>query len=255
MSSTAEVEWKLARVLAAAGLVSRRGAEALIRSGRVQVDGRVITDPAARCNPDRQRVAVDGRRVPWPPRRVVVALNKPRGFVTTRRDPHARRTVYDLLRGAPPGLHPIGRLDADSRGLLLLTNDGGLTQRLTRPAGRVPRVYRVRVRGVPDPKTLEVLRRGVPLADGTTRPAGVRVIGGNRSAGTSELEVTLYEGRNRQIRRMMATVGHPVLDLLRVRVGPLDLGDLAEGRWRRLSAAEIRRLERAAGGSYQGRGR
>ena len=247
-SSTAERGWKVARVLAAVGLASRRGAEALIRAGRVRVDGRVVADPAARCDPARQRVEVDGRRIPWPPRRVVVALHKPRGFVTTRRDPHAHRTIYALLRGAPAGLHPIGRLDADSRGLLLLTNDGLLTQHLTRPAAGVPRVYRVRVRGVPDPAALDVLRRGVPLADGLTRPAGVRMLGRDPDGAAAELEITLREGRNRQIRRMLATVGHPVVDLLRVQVGPIHLGDLAEGRWRVLRAAELRRLVRAAGG-------
>ncbi|HEX6987860.1 MAG TPA: pseudouridine synthase [Bacillota bacterium] len=234
--------------MAAAGVASRRAAEAVIRSGRVRVDGRVVSDPAARCDPDRQRVEVDGRRIAWPPRRVVVALHKPAGYVTTRSDPRIRHTIYDLLRGAPAGLHPIGRLDAASRGLLLLTNDGSLTQRLMRPAGHVPRVYRVRVRGLPEPRVLEALRQGVPLADGRTRPAGVRVIAHDAAAGTADLELTLYEGRNRQIRRMMATVGHPVLDLERVRVGPIGLGDLAEGRWRRLTPAEVRRLERAAAG-------
>lgn len=233
-------------MLAAAGFASRRGAEALIRSGRVRVDGVVVGDPAARCDPNRQRVEVDGRPVTWPPRRVVVALHKPRGCVTTRRDPHARRTIYQLLQGAPPGLHPVGRLDADSRGLLLLTNDGTLTRALTRPEHGVPRVYRVRVRGTPAPAVLEALRQGIPLADGVTRPAGVRVVG-QGGGGTTELEITLHEGRNRQIRRMMATVGHPVVDLLRVRIGPVELGDLPEGRWRRLSPGEVRRLERAAG--------
>ncbi|HEX6988754.1 MAG TPA: pseudouridine synthase [Bacillota bacterium] len=238
--------------MAAAGVASRRNAEAVIRSGRVRVDGRVVSDPAARCDPERQRVEVDGRRLPWPPSPVVVALHKPAGYVTTRRDPRIRHTIYDLLRGAPAGLHPIGRLDAASRGLLLLTNDGSLTQRLTRPAGHVPRLYRVRVRGLPEPRVLDVLRQGVPLADGRTRPAGVHVIAHDAAAGTSELELTLYEGRNRQIRRMMATVGHPVVDLVRVRVGPIGLGDLVEGRWRRLTTAEVRRLERAAAGDDAG---
>ncbi|HEY8449093.1 MAG TPA: pseudouridine synthase, partial [Bacillota bacterium] len=178
---------RLNRVLARGGIASRRGAEALIRAGRVRVNGRTVYDPALDCDPRRDHVEVDGRPLRWPRLRIVVALNKPPGYTTTWRDPHARRTVRELVSDAPAGLHPVGRLDRDSRGLLLLTNDGELTARLTHPRFHVPKVYRVRVAGVPGADILEHLRRGIPLADGPTAPAEVRVVG--RTATDTELEV------------------------------------------------------------------
>jgi pseudouridine synthase len=194
--------------------------------------------------------------------RVVLAFHKPVGVVTTRSDPAGRRTVYDALgRHAPPGspatpgwVFPVGRLDRDSSGLLILTNDHRLGERLTSPDHHVPKTYHARVRGVPDAEALRALREGLALDDGTlTRPAKVRVLGTPRSRQgggsgdgcadpTTWLEIVLTEGKNRQVRRMGAAVGHDVLDLVRVRIGRLDLGGLAPGEWRELGPEEVRSL-------------
>ena len=244
--------YRLSWVLAQAGLASRHRAERWVVEGRVRVNGQVVRDPAARCLPDRDRVEVDGRPLPWPPRRVYIALHKPRGVVTTLADPHASDTVAELVRDVGVVVHPVGRLDADSRGLLLLTNDGPLTYRLTHPRYHVPKVYHVLVARTPSPAVLEDLRRGIPLADGPSRFDAVRVL--RTEADGTWLEVTLREGRNRQIRRTFATVGHPVLDLVRVAFGPIRLGRLEPGRWRLLRDDEVQALRRAAGLARGGRG-
>lgn len=236
---------RLSRLLALAGVASRRQAEAWVAAGRVRVNGQVVRDPAARCLPGRDRVEVDGRPLPWPPPRVYLALHKPPGYVTTLRDPHATDTVAQLVADVGVAVHPVGRLDAESRGLLLLTNDGELTYRLTHPRWHVPRVYEVLVQGRPSAAVLEDLRRGVPLADGLSRFEAVEVL---RPEGENTwLRVVLREGRNRQVRRTLATVGHPVLDLVRVAFGPVRLGRLAPGRWRHLTPAEVAALRQAAG--------
>lgn len=232
---------RLNQWLAKAGVASRRGAEELIRAGRVRVNGVVQYNPAVRCRPGHDRVELDGRPLGLPPERIVIAFNKPRGYTTTRGDPHASRTIMELLTHAPPGLHPVGRLDRDSRGLLLLTNDGDLTVKLTHPRFGVAKVYRVRVRGHPGPRDLEVLRRGIALSDGMTAPAQVKLM--RQSESSSTVEITVREGRKRQVRRMFAAIGHPVIDLQRIAVGPIKLGNLREGQWRRLSPAEIKKLE------------
>lgn len=233
----------LARALSKFGVCSRAEAARRIESGRVRVNGRVVTRPDARLDPVRDRVTVDGRRVADLAQgdRLVIALHKPVGYVTTRRDPGGRPTVYDLLDGASAWVFPVGRLDRDSSGLLLFTNDHVLGERLTSPAAHVPKTYHVRVRGVPDAAALRILREGVPLEDGETRPARVRALGARRDA-TAWLEIVLTEGRNRQVRRMCAAVGHDVVELVRVGIGGLRLGDLPPGRWRRLDAGEIARL-------------
>lgn len=236
---------RLAKVLARAGVASRRGAEALIRQGRVAVDGVPVRDPATKVDPHQARITVDGRPVPVPAVKgaTVIALNKPPGYMVTRRDPQGRKTVFDLLRGAPPGLQPVGRLDFTSRGLLLLTDDGSLAYALTHPRFGVTKTYHVWVEGHPSPEALTALRRGVPLADGPTAPAQVEVL--SRKGDRTLLAITLKEGRHRQVRRMLATVGHPVRDLLRMAVGPVKLGDLPEGQWRRLGQEETKGLQAA----------
>lgn len=246
---------RLSRLLAEAGVVSRHRAEQWIAAGRVRVNGRVVSDPASWCDPGRDRVEVDGRPVAWPPPRVYVALHKPAGYVTTLDDPHASDTVAQLVGGVGIAVHPVGRLDADSRGLLLLTNDGELTHRLTHPRHHVVKVYDVLVRGRPSAQVLDDLRRGVPLADGVSRFGRVEVI--RETPEGTWLRVALAEGRNRQIRRTLATVGHPVQDLVRIAFGPVELGDLPAGRWRHLTATEVAALRRAAGlaGGAGGRGR
>ena len=232
----------LARALSKFGVCSRAEAVRWIESGRVQVDGRVSRFPARRIDPRQHEVRVDGRRVGDDTERIVLVLHKPAGYITSRGDPGGRPTVYDLLDADGPWVFPVGRLDRDSSGLLVLTNDHRLGQRLTDPEAHVPKRYHARVRGVPAPEALEALREGVPLGDGTiSRPAEVRSLGTAQS-GTSWLEIVLTEGKNRQVRRMCANVGHDVEELVRVAVGALDLGDLAPGQWRQLSPAEVARL-------------
>jgi len=220
---------------------SRREAAAVIQAGRVRVEGEVVLWPLRRIDPRKQRVTVDGRRVGDDTERIVVILNKPKGLITTRTDPGGRPTVYSLLGDVGRWVFPVGRLDRDTTGLLVLTNDHRLGQRLTDPEHHVPKTYHVRVQGVPSAEALRVLREGAPLGAGETgRPARVRNLGSRRDG--TWLEIVLTEGRNRQVRRMCAAVGHDVLDLVRVRVGGLALGDLPPGRWRRLDGAEIARL-------------
>jgi len=190
-------------------------------------------------------VVVDGRRVGDDTERVVLAFHKPRGVVTTRADPAGRPTVYDALGDVGRWVFPVGRLDRDTSGLLLLTNDHRLGERLTSPDHRVPKTYHARVAGVPDAEALRALREGLALDDGTlTRPAQVHVLGTPRGGDRAStwLEIVLTEGRNRQVRRMGAAVGHEVLDLVRVRVGRLGLGDLVPGEWRALGPEDVRRL-------------
>jgi 23S rRNA pseudouridine2605 synthase len=232
----------LARALSKFGVCSRSEAVRWIEEGRVQVDGRVVRFPARRIDPRRHSVRVDGRRVGDDTERIVLVLHKPVGYITSRGDPGGRPTVYDLLDADGPWVFPVGRLDRDSSGLLVLTNDHRLGQRLTDPEAHVPKRYHARVRGVPAPEALDALREGVPLGDGTqSRPAEVRALGTAQN-GTSWLEVVLTEGKNRQVRRMCANVGHDVEELVRVAVGGLGLGDLAPGQWRLLTVAEVARL-------------
>jgi len=238
---------RLAKYLAHAGVASRRAAEQIIRAGRVTVDGEVVLDPARDVDGSRP-VAVDGRVVEPPRDRVVYAVHKPAGVVSTARDTHGRPTVVDLV--AEPGrrLYPVGRLDADTTGLLLLTDDGELAARLTHPRYEVPKVYVAEVGGGPiSERALRALREGVELEDGRTAPAKVRRLRGN------VIELTLREGRKRQVRRMCAHVGHPVKRLKRVAIGPLRLGDLPEGAARRLTDAEVRSLRDVAGRRWRAR--
>jgi 23S rRNA pseudouridine2605 synthase len=227
---------RLAKYLAHAGVASRRSAEAMIAAGRVSVDGEVVDDPARDVG-QGSGVAVDGRPVEGPEPRVLFALNKPVGVVSSARDTHGRPTVVALVPTAGLRLYPVGRLDADSSGLILLTNDGELANRLTHPRFAVAKTYRARLRGGPiRAAALNALRRGVPLEDGPTAPALVRRLRAD------EIELTIREGRNRQVRRMCAAVGHPVAELQRVAFGPVRLGGLAPGKHRRLRDAEVERL-------------
>ncbi|MGI9021490.1 MAG: pseudouridine synthase [Solirubrobacterales bacterium] len=224
---------RLAKYLAHSGVASRRRSEELITGGRVKVGGAVVTDPARDVDED-SGVEVNGRAVA-PEAREVWMVNKPRGVVSTAREPGRRRAVVELV-SSPRRLYPVGRLDADSTGLILLTNDGELAERLMHPRHEVPRTYRVRLRRPAEPEQLKRLRHGVELDDGPTAPAKVR------KASARVFEITLHEGRNRQVRRMVEAAGNQVVELERVRFGPLELGDLREGAARRLRPAEIRRL-------------
>lgn len=235
----------LARALSKFGVCSRSEAMRRIAAGRVSVNGRVVRRPEARLDPRHDLVCVDGRRVEDQAESVVLELHKPRGYVTTRTDPGGRPTVYDLLGDRRDWVFPVGRLDRDSAGLLILTNDHRLGERLTSPAAHVAKTYHARVRGLPDAAALRVLREGVPLEDGLTQPARVKALGAAKDA-TAWLQVVLTEGRNRQVRRMCAAVGHDVLELVRVGIGRFALGDLPSGQWRRLSEEEIERLTASA---------
>ena len=231
---------RLAKHLAHAGVASRRAAEQLVFAGRVSVGGEVVRDPARDVG-EADAIAVDGRPVGAAEHgRVVYVLNKPAGVVSTASDPQGRTTVVELVPHRER-LYPVGRLDADTTGLILLTDDGELAYRLTHPSFEVPKTYRAVVRNPPvrEP-ALRRLREGVELEDGRTSPAKVRRIG------PGELELTIHEGRKRQVRRMCEAVGHRVVELERVAFGPLRLGDLGEGHVRRLSPAEVQRLRDAA---------
>jgi 23S rRNA pseudouridine2605 synthase len=229
---------RLARYLAHSGVASRRASEALIRSGRVRVGGETVTDPARDVD-ERSAVTVDDRAVAPEPLEVW-ALNKPLGVTSTAREPGRRRAVVDLVPSRAR-LYPVGRLDADSTGLILLTNDGELANRLTHPRYEVPRTYRAVLRQPPTAAEIRRLRSGVELEDGPTVPARVRRLGAR------ELELTIREGRNRQIRRMAEALGNRVESLRRVGFGSLRLGRLGEGDARRLSAGEVERLWKDAG--------
>jgi 23S rRNA pseudouridine2605 synthase len=231
---------RLAKYLAHAGVASRRAAEEIVRAGRVTVGGEVVDDPA-RDVTGHDAVTVDGRRVAGPEERVVWAVNKPAGVVSTAKDTHGRRTVVDLVNAGGARLYPVGRLDADSTGLILLTNDGELANALTHPSFEVPKTYRVRVSRAPmSDRAVRRLREGVRLEDGLTAPARVR------RDGRDVLEITIHEGRNRQVKRMCEAVGHRVLELERIAFGPLRLGDLRPGHARRVTGAELHRLRRRA---------
>jgi 23S rRNA pseudouridine2605 synthase len=224
---------RLAKYLAHAGVASRRAAEKLIAAGRVSVDGEVVGDPARDVGDDSS-VSVDGRRLAGPERRVTFAVHKPVGVVSTASDTHGRPTVVGLVPAQGARLYPVGRLDADSSGLILLTNDGELANRLTHPSFEVSKTYRATLGGgaIGD-AALRRLRDGLQLDDGPTAPAQARRLGGQ------EIELTIHEGRNRQVRRMCAAVGHPVIALQRVRFGPLSLDGLREGEHRRLGEREL----------------
>lgn len=233
---------RLAKYLAHAGVASRRAAEELVRAGRVAVGGDVVRDPARDVD-ESSGVVLDGSPVAGAGERAVYALHKPAGVVSTARDPGGRPTVVELVPAGGRRLYPVGRLDADTSGLLLLTDDGELAHRLTHPRFEVPKTYRALVANGPvGEPALRALREGVELEDGVTAPARVRRVG------PGELELTLREGRNRQVRRMCAAVGHPIRELRRVAFGPLRLGDLAPGAHRRLTAAEVQRLRGAGAG-------
>jgi len=220
-----------------------------MREGRVSVNGTTILDPGAKADPDRDEIRVDGSRIKGRERPRYLLLNKPRGFVTTRSDPQGRNTVLTLLQGVREYVYPVGRLDYDSEGLLLLTNDGDLAARLTHPKHEVERVYEARVSGVPDTKALTRLARGVIIDGHKTAPAKVRVLSviPNARRDHAILEIIIHEGRNRQVRKMCEAVGHRVLALRRTRIGPIADPRLPPGAWRDLSPREVGALRKAAG--------
>ena len=243
MTGDANPGERLQKVLARAGIGSRRASEELIAAGRVTVDGEIAV-LGRRVDPDRDRIEVDGVRVLVGDDLVHYLLNKPAGTVTTASDPQGRPTVVQLVP-SDPRVFPVGRLDADTEGLLLLTNDGELTQLLTHPSHGVVKTYLAEVEGEPSPAALRRLREGVELDDGVTAPARVRLV--QQRGGTAAVELGIHEGRNRQVRRMLDAVGHPVLRLVRTRIGPVADRSLAPGEWRALTRSEVRSLYAAVG--------
>jgi 23S rRNA pseudouridine2605 synthase len=229
---------RLQKVLADAGIGSRRASEELIVAGRVTVDGEVATI-GRRVDPETAAVAVDGVPVPTRTGLVYYLLNKPRDVISSARDTHGRPTVVDLVP-AEPRVYPVGRLDAETEGLLLLTNDGDLAHRLTHPSFGVEKEYLAEVDGMPSRAAVRRLREGVELDDGPT--AAARVALGPGDGGRSALTIVIHEGRNRQVRRMCDAVGHPVRRLVRTRIGPIADRDLGPGEWRPLTASEVRAL-------------
>ena len=244
---------RLQKLLSAAGVASRRAAERLIQEGRVTVNGDVVTELGTRANPEGDAIRVDGRRVTPGQRRRYLLINKPRGYVSTRSDPQRRPTVLDLIPRVRQYVYPVGRLDYDSEGLLLLTNDGELAAMLTHPRHAVERVYEAVLRGVPSATRLRRLASGVSLDGRRTAPAHVRLLGGRRPTATgsakprdqSRVQITLREGRNRQVRRMFEAIGHQVIRLRRVQLGPLRVHGLKPGDHRELSGVEVTALRRA----------
>jgi 23S rRNA pseudouridine2605 synthase len=236
---------RLQKILSTAGVASRRASEQLILEGRVSVNGDVVRELGSRADPATDDIRVDGRRIRAERRHRYIALYKPRGYVTTRSDPQGRPTVIDLLGRDIGYIYPVGRLDYDSEGLLLLTTDGDLAERLTHPRHEVERVYEAIVAGAPDDQAIKRLRRGIVLDGHRTAPAEVRR-GATVKSGqlTTKLTISLREGRNRQVRNMCQAIGHPVRSLTRVRMGSVTLGRLGPGEWRELSGAEVAALKR-----------
>jgi 23S rRNA pseudouridine2605 synthase len=240
-------EERLAKVLAHRGVASRRDAEEMIRQGRVTVNGQVAQTPATFVDLEQDHVKVDGRNLPQPAPPVYLLIYKPRGFITGRDDPQGRKSVLDLVEDLKWKVEPVGRLDFDTEGALLLTNDGDLAHQLTHPSRDVPKRYLAKVYRTPDAADLRTLEEGVYLPDGKTKPAKARVLEGTRK-GNAWVEITVTEGRNRLVRRMLAQLGHPVSKLRRESFATLSIAGMQRGQVRRLTPDEVRRLKDVAEG-------
>jgi len=233
-------EMRLQKYLARAGTASRRKAEELIRQGRVEVNGSCITDMGIKVSRE-DRVLVDGKPVEPEENKIYIVLNKPRGYVTTVKDQFGRASVLDLVQNIKERIYPVGRLDYDTSGLLILTNDGDLTHRLTHPSHELNKVYTAEISGVPDSSDIDSFKKGIKIEDYITSPALIRML--EKKDKTSIVEIIIHEGRNRQVRKMCDAIGHPVIRLTRTAIGSLILGNLAEGKWRYLNDEEIRILK------------
>lgn len=246
------VVMRVQKFLARAGVASRRGSEDLMTAGRVAVNGATVTELGAKVDPLTDTVTVDGVEIDLAGEPVYLALNKPRRVMTTMSDPEGRDTVASLVPTAEyPGLFPVGRLDYDTTGLLLFTTDGEISHRLLHPRWKVPKTYRALVDRKPDVCDVKALRNGIALDDGPTAPALVRTV--EHHGPRTVMEITISEGRKRQVRRMFSHIGHPVLELERVSFGPVELGSLAEGSWRHLTPAEVAGLKKATVDDADGR--
>jgi 23S rRNA pseudouridine2605 synthase len=236
---------RLNKIIASSGIASRRRADELISSGRVVVNGQTVTKAGSKAVWGVDTIIVDGQRLPDPPEKLYVLLNKPFGYVCTLHDPQGRPIVRDLLGDLKERVYPVGRLDFDTQGLLILTNDGELAFRLTHPRFGVPRTYKALVEGRIAPQSLKKLRKGVMLDDGMTNPARVRML--ERGQGRSLLRITVSEGRSREIRRMLEAAGHRTIQLKRTGYGSLSLGALKVGKYRHLTGEEVKSLRSSVG--------
>jgi len=233
---------RLQKILAKAGIASRRKAEELIRAGRVRVDGKVVTEMGIRVDPDAQEIECDGIPVAAQEKKIYILLHKPAGFLSTVHDPQGRPIATDLLQSIKERVYPVGRLDLDTEGALLLTNDGELSQKILHPSNEVNRTYVAKVKGKPSLKKLAALSRGIELEGRKTWPAEVEVL--HSEVRETTIRIVIHEGRKRQIRKMFEAVGHPVLKLKRIAYGQLELGDLASGKYRFLGPGDIKMIFR-----------
>lgn len=233
---------RLQKLISQAGIASRREAEEMIKAGRVKVNGTVVTEMGAKAEPNYDKIVVDGKPIKTE-KLVYILLYKPKGIVTSLRDPEGRKTVTTLLTDIPERVYPVGRLDYNTEGLLLLTNDGELTYALTHPSHEIAKTYQAKVLGLPVEEKLDKLRTGIKLDDGLTAPATVHLVEFDQEKNTTLLEITIHEGRNRQVRRMFDSIGHPVRNLKRTKMAFLTLAGLRRGQYRHLEVDEVRRLK------------
>jgi 23S rRNA pseudouridine2605 synthase len=239
---------RLQKILSQAGVASRRASEQLMLDGRVTVNGATVRELGTKADASSDEIRVDGRRITMPERHRYLLLNKPRGYVTPRSDPPRRPTVIDLLAGVRDYVYPVGRLDYDTEGLLILTNDGDLAARLTHPRHGIARVYEAKVLGVPDTHDLDRLSRGVTIEGQRMTATSVRLLP-SRNNRHATLQITIHEGRNRQVRNMLEAIGHPVDQLTRIAIGPIGDAKLKLGRWRDLTDAEVKSLKKLSAGA------
>lgn len=246
MGVNEQMEERLQKILASAGIASRREAEKIIVAGRVRVNGKIVTELGAKADIFKDRISVDGKRVVAEEKAYYI-FYKPRGVVTTMKDPQNRRSIGDFVRDIPEHVFPVGRLDYNTEGLLLLTNDGALAQSLMHPKNEIAKTYIVKVPGIVSQDKLDQLKLGILLEDGKTAPAVVNLRDYNYERNFTVFDISIHEGRNRQIRRMCDAIGFPVRDLRRIKIGPLELKDVARGKSRPLTDSELKKLMQAAG--------
>lgn len=235
-------EERLQKVIASSGIASRRKAEQLIVDGKVKVNGSVVTELGTKVVPGVDEIEVFGEKLESGGKKYYIMLNKPAGYLTTTTDDRGRKTVMELVSDIKARLFPVGRLDYDTEGLLIITNDGDFANKLIHPSKDIGKTYIAEIKGLPELSVLKILQRGVDIGECVTRPAEVELVKGNKHSST--IKITIKEGKKRQVRRMLEVVGHPVLSLKRVAIGPIMLGNLPKGKWRHLRREEIERIMR-----------
>jgi len=236
---------RLQKVMAEYGVASRRKSEEIIYAGRVKVNGRLVTEPGLKIDKERDVIEVDGNIIKSPEKKIYILLNKPSGYITSVKDQFGRPTVLDLLKEISTRVFPIGRLDYDTEGLLILTNDGELTYKITHPRHSIDKTYRALVRGEVNGDDIKIFERGMAIEDYVTAPAKMEIV--RYSKGNSVIDITIHEGRNRQVRKMCSAIGHDVIRLRRIKIGDIGLGGLKTGEWRYLKDSEIRYLKKLGG--------